>query len=148
MLRKEIPSSVWTPPCSLSLSLSLWHLPLPLLVVAARAHKDQCDWPIDLSLERDGTYGDREASAAGVGGNAGRAGNAIIQVSWNIRPRSPYLLWRGGGLRTNSIQFNSIQSNSIQSNPIQSNPIQFNSIQFKSVQFNPVRLNSIEFNSS
>jgi hypothetical protein len=97
---------------SLSLSLSLWHLPLPLLVVAARAHKDQCDWPIDLSLERDGTYGDREASAAGVGGNAGRAGNAIIQVSWNIRPRSPYLLWRGGG-GFEPIQFNSIQFNSI-----------------------------------
>jgi len=37
-----------------------------------------CDWPIDLSLERDGSYsGDRTAAEAGAS-YRGRAGNAII----------------------------------------------------------------------
>jgi hypothetical protein len=38
-----------------------------------------CDWPIDLSLERDGGYsGDRTAVEAAGGGYRGRTGNAII----------------------------------------------------------------------
>jgi len=37
-----------------------------------------CSWPIDLTAERDGTYGDRTALSA-ANGYRGRAGNAIIQ---------------------------------------------------------------------
>jgi hypothetical protein len=37
-----------------------------------------CSWPIDLSLERDGVYGDR-VTASINNGYRGRSGNAIIQ---------------------------------------------------------------------
>ena len=37
-----------------------------------------CAWPIDLSLERDGVYGDRTAASIN-NGYRGRSGNAIIQ---------------------------------------------------------------------
>ncbi len=37
-----------------------------------------CEWPIDLSLERDGAYSDRRALAVSSGVR-GRSGNAIIQ---------------------------------------------------------------------
>lgn len=45
---------------------------------ATRRLSDKCDWPIDLSMELHGSYGDRPASLTG-GGVRGRSGNAIIQ---------------------------------------------------------------------
>ena len=51
---------------------------LVLLLHSRPAAADSCDWPIDLTLERDGHYMDREAAGAGSM-TRGRAGNAMIQ---------------------------------------------------------------------